>query len=168
MLTVLVFCYIAGAFSYYLFSSEQAIYFISMIDPRVVEPTSATVERTIILAFASFFVVYMLGMNPILLFISKLTVALRICFFGLASIILLLTNEDLVVYGVWWFPFQFLYCIISLVFVYRLQQFATIKKSTKKKQQMMHDIPFLVSSLQGSFLCYNVLFYRQAHSKTSS
>ncbi len=47
-------------------------------------------------------------------FFSKLVVAVKATFFGFGSVFLLTQQESILVYSVWWFPFQLIYCILLL------------------------------------------------------
>lgn len=142
-LVILIICFLAGVGSFYLFEPAEITRFVQLIDSRVLEPQLATNKQTVLLAFCSFFMVFLLGTNPFFIMIAKVIVAARICFFGLSAVLLLQSNEDVLFYSAWWFPFQFVYCMISLVFVYRLQQLANAKQK-QASSRLMKLIPYFV------------------------
>lgn len=142
-LVILIICFMAGVGSYYLFTPAEITDFVRIIDDRVLEPKNATEQQTVLLAFGSLFVVFLLGTNPFFIMIAKVLVAARICFFGLSSVLLLQSNEDVLFYSAWWFPFQFIYCMISLIFIYRLQQLANMKQK-QNKHRLTKMIPYFV------------------------
>jgi len=142
-LVILIVCFMAGVGSYYLFEPAEMIEFVRIIDTRVLEPQNATNQQTVLLAFGSFFMVFLLGTNPLFIWIAKIVVAARICFFGLSSIILLQSNEEILFYSVWWFPFQFVYSMICLMFVYRLLQWVDSQKK-QKQRRLAYVMPYFV------------------------
>lgn len=142
-LVILIVCFMAGIGSYYLFTPAEITEFVRIIDNRVLEPQKATEQQTVLLAFGSLFMVFLLGTNPFFMMIAKVFVAAKICFFGLSSVLLLQSNEDIFVYSAWWFPFQFIYCMICLIFIYRLQQIVNMKQK-QNKQRLMQMMPYLV------------------------
>ena len=142
-LIILIICFLAGVGCFYLFSPAEIKEFIGFVDGRVLNPQQTTNQQTILLAFGSFFVVFLLGTNPFFIQIAKILVAARICFFGLSSIILLQSNEEVLFYGAWWFPFQFVYCLVSLMFIYRLQQLLGTKKK-RNQNRLIQLMPYFV------------------------
>ena len=142
-LVILIVCFMAGVGSFYLFAPVEITEFVRIIDSRVFEPQNATDRQTVLLAFGSLFMVFLLGTNPLFIWIAKVIVAARICFFGLSSVLLLQSNEDVLFYSAWWFPFQFVYCMISLLFIYRLQQITNMKQK-QKKSKLVKVVPYFI------------------------
>lgn len=156
-LVILIVCFLAGVGSFYLFAPTEMTEFVRFIDNRVLEPQKATNQQTVLLAFGSLFMVFLLGTNPFFMMIAKVIVAARICFFGLSSVLLLQSNEDVLFYSAWWFPFQFVYCMISLIFIYRLQQLAKAKQK-QNKHRLVQMIPYFL--VYGIFVVGELLVLR--------
>jgi len=143
ILILFVVSFLAGLASYFILPQEKIILFIETIDRRVISMEHATEKISIILALGSFIIIFFLATHPYLIKFAKVFVSLKICFFGLSSMVLLELNDQIIFYSAWWFPFQFLYCMISLIFIHQIERASQMKRK-KNLNVTTKFITFLV------------------------
>ena len=122
--------FIAGVICFQLFSLEQAKKVISIIDKRILFETMPTIFQSIIPVAIAFSVVLLFATHPYFFHIAKIAIAFKTCFFGFSSVYLLAQQNELLGYGIWWFPFQFLYVFILVLLS---EYLAATHKVTKRK-----------------------------------
>ena len=122
--------FIAGVICFQLFSLEQAKKVINIIDKRILFETMPTIFQSIIPVAIAFSVVLLFATHPYFFHIAKIAIAFKTCFFGFSSVYLLAQQNELLGYGIWWFPFQFLYVFILVLLS---EYLAATHKVTKRK-----------------------------------
>ena len=122
--------FIAGVVCFQLFSLEQAKKVINIMDKRILFETTPTIFESIIPLAIAFIVVLLFATHPYFYNIAKIAIAFKTCFFGFSSVYLLAQQNELLGYGIWWFPFQFLYVIILVLLS---EYLAATHKITKRK-----------------------------------
>ena len=122
--------FIAGVVCFQLFSLEQAKQVINIMDKRILLETTPTLVQSIIPLAIAVSIVLLFATHPYFFNIAKIAIAFKTCFFGFSSVYLLAQQNELLAYGTWWFPFQFLYVVILVLFS---EYLASTHKITKKK-----------------------------------
>ena len=112
---ILAISFISGVICFQLFPLVKSMKLISYIDPRILHLMDITIWETIIPLVIWFLLVLLFASHPYLHVCAKLIVAVKITFFGFSSVFLLTQQESLLVYSVWWFPFQFIYSILLYI-----------------------------------------------------
>ena len=107
--------FIAGVVCFQLFSLEQAKKVINIMDKRILFEATPTIVQSIIPLAIAFIVVLLFATHPYFYNIAKIAIAFKTCFFGFSSVYLLAQKNELLGYGIWWFPFQFLYVILLVL-----------------------------------------------------
>lgn len=109
---ILAISFVSGVVCFQLFPLDKATKLISYLDPRILELTDISMWNTIIPLIAWMVLVLFFATHPYLHVLAKFVVAVKITFFGFSSVYLLTQQESLLVYSIWWFPFQLIYCIL--------------------------------------------------------
>lgn len=112
---ILAISFISGVVCFQVFSLDKSMKLISYVDPRVLDLTDVSIWNTIIPLIAWIVLVLFFATHPYLHVLSKFIVAVKITFFGFSSVFLLTQQESLLVYSIWWFPFQLIYCVLLFV-----------------------------------------------------
>ncbi|WP_107839861.1 hypothetical protein [Metasolibacillus meyeri] len=113
--SMIVVGFLSGVACFYLFSLEQAIALIQLMDGRILQQQAPSVIQTILPVVFAIAVVLLFATHPFCAFVAKWLIALRATFLGFSSMYLLTQQKSLLAYGIWWFPFQFIYCILLLM-----------------------------------------------------
>lgn len=106
--------FVCGVICFQLFDLQQAAALINLMDARILQEEAPTIWQTITPLAISVVIVVLFATHPYCAFIAKWLVALRATFLGFSSVYLLAQQKSLLAYGIWWFPFQFIYCILLL------------------------------------------------------
>lgn len=122
--------FIAGVVCFQLFSLEQAKKVINIMDKRILFETAPTIVQSIVPVAIAFSVVLLFATHPYFFNIAKIAIAFKTCFFGFSSVYLLAQQNELLGYGIWWFPFQFLYVVILVL----LSEYLTTTHKVKKRK----------------------------------
>ena len=139
--------FIAGVVCFQLFSLQQAKKVINIIDKRILFETTPTIIQSIIPLGITLIVVLLFATHPYFYHIAKIAIAAKTCFFGFSSVYLLAQQNELLGYGVWWFPFQFLYVIL---FVLLSEYLAITHKQAKRKGDFLLRPVMIIIILTGS------------------
>lgn len=113
---MLVLSFVSGVACYQLFELPQVMQVITWGDRRLLltehvhAPLWTVYPLAIVLALVLFF-----ATHRYLTVLAPIVIALKITFFGFSSVFLLVQHESVQLYGLWWFPFQLIYCILLLV-----------------------------------------------------
>lgn len=130
--TMLVLAFVSGVACYQLFELEQVIQVITWGDRRLVEMEQSLSPFWSALPLVSaVLLVLFFSTHRYLTMIAPIVIALKITFFGFSSVFLLVQHESVKLYGLWWFPFQLIYCILLLV-LYRVSVTKTPQKLGQK------------------------------------
>jgi len=87
-----------------------------IFDARVVDNEEVKLIWSIVMTSMFFVVVYVLSLIKKFRFPILFIGAIKCVVFGLSSAYLLASGMKIIVYGLWWFPFQFITCFLLLVF----------------------------------------------------
>lgn len=139
--------FLAGVAFYQLFTLDQAMTVISLFDARILLEEMPSIQKTIVPLAISVIVVVLFATHPYFFVIGKIAIALKMCFVGFSSVYLLAQRDELLAYGVWWFPFQFLYIVLLLLLCERLSG----QRNMKKKGQ------FPIRQVIVIFICLGLL-----------
>ena len=86
---------------------------IGFFDPRVISITEGSIIRPFITMLLFFVVTFLLSMNSKTRHAILFFGAVKCVVFGLSSSFLLHSGMKIWEYAIWWFPFQFISCLIS-------------------------------------------------------
>ncbi|MFC5559597.1 hypothetical protein ACFPN4_10935 [Ureibacillus thermophilus] len=106
--------FVSGVICFQAFSLDKSMNLIKLLDPRVLELSDVTLWQIFLPIIVWGLFVLFFTTHPYLHFFAKLVVAVKATFFGFGSVFLLTQQESILVYSVWWFPFQLIYCILLL------------------------------------------------------
>lgn len=109
---ILIVSFVSGVICFQAFSMEKAMNLIRFVDPRVVNMENITIWHTILPLVVWICIVLFFATHQYLHSFAPLVVGVKATFFGFSSVFLLTQQESLLFYSVWWFPFQFLYCVL--------------------------------------------------------
>lgn len=106
--------FVSGVICFQAFSLDKSMNLIKLVDPRVLDLSDVTIWQTVLpIVLWGVFVLFFTT-HPYLRFFAKLVIAVKATFFGFGSVFLLTQQESILVYSIWWFPFQLIYCILLL------------------------------------------------------
>ncbi|MDN4493923.1 hypothetical protein [Ureibacillus aquaedulcis] len=127
---ILAISFVSGVICFQVFPLDKSMKLISYIDPRVLDVTDISVWGTVLPLIAWMVLVLFFATHPYLHVLAKLVVGVKITFFGFSSVFLLTQQESLLIYSVWWFPFQLIYCFLlfMLCSVYSAKRVGPNKK----------------------------------------
>ncbi|RUL55099.1 MULTISPECIES: hypothetical protein [Lysinibacillus] len=109
---ILAISFISGVVCFQLFPLDKAMQLIGYIDPRVLDVQDISILGTIAPLVIWVLLVLFFATHPYLHVLARLVVAVKATFFGFSSVFLLTQQESLLIYSVWWFPFQLVYCFL--------------------------------------------------------
>ena len=87
-----------------------------LFDARVVDNEEAKLIWSVVVTSSFFIIVFMLSLIKKFRFLILFIGAIKSVIFGLSSAYLLASGMKIIVYTLWWFPFQFLTCFFLLAF----------------------------------------------------
>lgn len=153
--TMLVLAFVSGVACYQLFELEQIVQVITWGDRRLLtldEP--ASIFWNAFPVILSVGVVLFFSTHRYLPIMAPIFIAIKMTFFGFSSVFLLVQHESVKLYGLWWFPFQFIYCILLIVMYHT----SLLKNSNKLGQKVVSKkgIVFLFL-LTCSLLCLEIV-----------
>lgn len=130
--------FLSGVACFYLFDLEQAIALIQLMDGRILQQQEPSIIQTILPVAFAIAIVLLFATHPFCAFVAKWLIALRATFLGFSSMYLLTQQQSLLAYGIWWFPFQFVYCVLLLMICLsistkRLMRFAKKGNATYRR-----------------------------------
>ncbi|HWL23902.1 MAG TPA: hypothetical protein VNR38_09170 [Ureibacillus sp.] len=112
---ILAISFVSGVIIFQAFALDKSIQLIELIDSRVLDPYNVSFWQSILPLGVSIVLVLLFATHPYIPFVAQFVVAVRATFFGFSSVFLLTQQDSMMVYGLWWFPFQLIYCILLLV-----------------------------------------------------
>lgn len=124
---MVIICFIGGVACYQLFDVEQATQLIGWVDARLLTLEKPNVFWSAVPIVSSIIIVLFFSTHPFFGIFAQLFIALKITFVGFSSVFLVAQHNSVMVYGLWWFPFQLIYCILLLVL------YVNVRKGTGKK-----------------------------------
>ncbi|HWK23729.1 MAG TPA: hypothetical protein VNS08_11930 [Ureibacillus sp.] len=127
---ILAISFVSGVICFQVFPLDKSMKLISYIDPRLLDITDISIWGTILPLVAWLVLVLFFATHSYLHVLSKFVVGVKITFFGFSSVFLLTQHESLLIYSVWWFPFQLIYSFLLFLFcsVYTSKKVGPTKK----------------------------------------
>jgi hypothetical protein len=116
LFVILAIGYIGGAFLFREMSSAAVEKMLTIFDARVIDGHEAGIIRPIAMTVLFFVVVYAFSSLRKLRFTTLFFGAVKCVLFGLSSAYLLSEGMKIIDYTIWWFPFQFLTCLLFLIY----------------------------------------------------
>lgn len=134
---ILVISFVSGVICFQAFSMDKAMNLIQLVDPRLLDVENITVWHTILPLCVWIAIVLFFATHQYLHPFAPLVVGVKVTFFGFSSVFLLTQQQSLLFYSAWWFPFQFLYCI--LLFLLCMVQ-KSKKSGPNRKRYVLHRL----------------------------
>lgn len=116
LFVILAVGYIGGALLFRIMSATAVEQMLSIFDTRVIYGHEAGIIRPVAMTVLFFVVVYVLSSLRKLRFLVLFFGAVKCVLFGLSSAFLLGSGMKIIDYTIWWFPFQFLTCLLFLTY----------------------------------------------------
>lgn len=113
--TMIAICFVSGVACYQLFELQQAMQVIEWADRRLLTLDKPTIWVSAIPLVIAIIIVLFFSTHTYLAICAQIFVAIKITFFGFSSVYLLVQYNSINLYGLWWFPFQLIYCILLIV-----------------------------------------------------
>lgn len=146
---ILAISFVSGVVCFQAFSLDKAMKLIGYIDPRILGDANISIWQTIVPLVAWIVLVLFFATHPFLHVFSPLIVGIKATFFGFSSVFLLTQQESLLVYSIWWFPFQLIYCILLLL----LCSVYSSKKTGNSRKYFFSKRLFVTLMFVFSMLC---------------
>ncbi|MCG7342980.1 hypothetical protein MHZ92_02470 [Sporosarcina sp. ACRSL] len=149
--------YIGGALLFREVPIAASEKWIGFFDMRVISQTDGSIVRPFLMMLLFFAVTFLLSLNSKtrhgILFFG----AIKCVIFGLSSSYLLYSGMKIWQYAIWWFPFQFLACLLFLIYCVVLSP--PYFNNTSRKARNVQAVPVLAGISLFIFLLEITLFY---------
>ncbi|WP_170232737.1 hypothetical protein [Sporosarcina luteola] len=154
---VLTVGYIGGALLFREIPVAASEKWIGFFDPRVISASEGLFLKPILALILFFVIAFLLSMNSKTRHAILLVGAIKCVLFGLSSSFLLSSGMKLWAYTIWWFPFQFLICLLFLVYCVVLSPPYFNKISRKGRN--LQAVPVLAAICAVAFLIEMTVFH---------
>jgi len=108
--------FIGGIIAFKISAPEQTEWLISIIDPRLLFEGKPKMWQSLWPAFMPYLFLVLLATHQWFRHATRLVVVCKSAFFGFCSAYLIATQNAIWNYVFWWFPIQFLYTCLLLLF----------------------------------------------------
>ena len=153
--SMIVICFICGVLCYQLFELAQIEQVINIFDRRLLSQEKPAWLWSVVPFLVSISVVLFFSTHQYLAKVALIFIALKMTFFGLSSVFLLVQHDSVKLYAFWWFPFQFLYGIL-LIMLYEVmnkqQTTRTLKRTMPTKKVLLLLIMFIFLGILENFI----------------
>lgn len=149
--------YIGGALLFREIPLEASEKWILFFDPRIVSSGEGSLLKPILTTILFFLTAFGLSFNNKTRHAILLIGAVKCVIFGLSSSYLLASGMALLVYTVWWFPFQLLGCLLFLVYCTVLSP--PYFNGISRRQQNLRAVPVLLAAYAIILLIEMTLFH---------
>lgn len=112
--TMIVLCFISGVACYQLFEIQQITKIIEWGDRRLLSVDKPTFIWNTIPFIIAIMTVLLFSTHKFLSRIAPIFIAIKVTFLGFSSVFLLVQHHSVKLYALWWFPFQFIYCLLLI------------------------------------------------------
>ncbi|MEK4424701.1 hypothetical protein [Solibacillus sp. FSL K6-1523] len=119
--TMIVLCFISGVACYQLFDIQQVTQIIEWGDRRLLSVDKPNFIWSTVPFIAAIMIVLLFSTHKYLTMIAPIFIAIKVTFLGFSSVFLLVQHHSIKLYAFWWFPFQFVYCLL-LIALYKSGQ----------------------------------------------
>ena len=155
---MIVICFICGVLCYQLFEMEQIEQLITILDQRLLSLEKPTIIWSVVPFLVALSVVLFFSTHKYLAKVALVFIALKFTFLGLSSVFILVQHDSVQLYALWWFPFQFLYCIVLIIFyemINKQNSSRALKRSTPWKRVLaLIIVCILLISLENFVITY--------------
>lgn len=132
--TMFVLAFVSGVACYQLFELEQVLQVIEWGDRRLLtQENQMSIVWSMLPLLLAVSMVLFFSTHRYLPIIAPVFIAVKMTFFGFSSVFLLIHHESIKLYGLWWFPFQLIYCML-LVALYHT---SVSRRTTKLGQKVV-------------------------------
>lgn len=136
--------YIGGALLFREIPITASEKWIGFFDPRVISLTDGALVRPLLTTILFLVVTLLLSLNNKTRIVIVLIGAIKCVLFGLSSSFLLASGMKLFAYTIWWFPFQFISCMLFLIYCVILSP-PYFHRNTRKNRNLT-AIPVLIGA----------------------
>ncbi|MCZ2259512.1 hypothetical protein [Sporosarcina sp. G11-34] len=116
LFVILAVGYIGGALLFREMPAASMEKFITIFDARIIYGHEVGIIRPVVMTALFFVVAYLFSLVKQLKFAVLFFGAFKAVLFGLSSAYLLGSGMKILDYSVWWFPFQFVTCLLFLAY----------------------------------------------------
>lgn len=152
---MIVICFICGVLCYQLFEMAQIEQVITIFDQRLLSQEKPSWVWSVVPFLVSVSVVLFFSTHQYLAKVALIFIALKMTFFGLSSVFLLVHHDSVKLYAFWWFPFQFLYGIL-LIMLYEVmnkqQTTRALKRTMPTKKVLLLLMMFVLLGILENFI----------------
>ena len=153
--SMIVLCFICGVLCYQLFEMAQIEQVITIFDQRLLSQEKPSWIWSVVPFLVSISVVLFFSTHQYLAKVALIFIALKMTFFGLSSVFLLVQHDSVQLYAFWWFPFQFLYGVL-LIMLYEVmnkqQTTRTLKRTMPTKKVLLLLMMFVLLGILENFV----------------
>ena len=153
--SMIVLCFICGVLCYQLFEMAQIEQVITIFDQRLLSREKPSWIWSVVPFLVSISVVLFFSTHQYLAKVALIFIALKMTFFGLSSVFLLVQHDSVKLYAFWWFPFQFLYGIL-LIMLYEVmnkqQTTRALKRTMPTKKVLLLLMMFVLLGILENFV----------------
>lgn len=139
-IAIFVVSFVCGVTIFHFIDLNQARFVIELLEPRLLQGGAGSFWYAVLPAVLVVGLMFLLATHSFLKYLVRIVVAIRITFFGFGSVFLLQEITSILMYALWWFPFQlvysFLYLFLAEIFV------PTVPRRQKIRQFPLR--PFIV------------------------
>lgn len=146
LFVILAISYIGGALLFREWPIASLEPIVGLYDQRVVKGAGASWWSPIVVTASFITLAMILSKYKRVRFMTMFIGALKCVLFGLSSTYFLSTGMKLVVYTVWWFPFQFVGCFLLLILCSVVHPPFFIAPAHKKNRPLS-TVPLLIGLL---------------------
>ncbi|MFC5603206.1 hypothetical protein [Sporosarcina koreensis] len=154
---VLAVGYIGGALLFREIPTAASEKWIGFFDPRVISTIEGSIWRPFLTMLLFFVVTFLLSINGKTRHAILLFGAVKCVLFGLSSSFLLYSGMKIWEYAIWWFPFQFISCLIFLIYCVVLSP--PYFNRVSRKARNLQAVPVLAGMSLFIFLLEITIFH---------
>lgn len=157
---IFIISFVSGVICFQAFSMDKAMNLIRIVDPRILNVDNITIWHTILPLVAWIGIVLFFATHQFLHPFAPLVVGVKVTFFGFSSVFLLTQQQSLLFYSAWWFPFQFLYCLLlfMLCMVQRSKRVGPNRKQYVLRRLLMMTLFLFTVICAGEILAISYIF----------
>ncbi len=149
--------YIGGALLFREIPIEASERWIGFFDPRVISTSDGSAWRPFITLLLFFVVTFLLSVNSKTRHAILFFGAIKCVIFGLSSSFLLYSGMKIWQYTIWWFPFQFISCLLFLIYCVVLSP--PYFNRVSRKARNLQGVPVLAGMAFFIFLVEITIFH---------
>lgn len=149
--------YIGGALLFREIPIDASEKWIGFFDSRVISTADGSIWKPLLILLVFFAVTFLLSINSKTRHTILFFGAVKCVLFGLSSSFLLYSGMSIWQYAIWWFPFQFISCLLFLIYCVVLSP--PYFNRVSRKARNLQAIPVLAGLSLFIFLLEITIFH---------